>query len=67
MIPALGRLKQVNLCDFKARLVHRFQDSQGCYTEKPCLEKQKRERKGKTLDAEVLSKYLATGKHKRLA
>ena len=34
LIPALGRQKQVDLCEFKARLVYmEFQDSQG-YTEK---------------------------------
>ena len=38
MIPALGRKRQVNLCEFKANLVYReFQGSQD-YIEKPCLE-----------------------------
>jgi hypothetical protein len=37
LILALGRQRQVNLCEFEASLVYReFQDSQG-YTEKPCL------------------------------
>jgi hypothetical protein len=41
LIPALGRQRQV---DFWVRgqpgLQSELQDSQGCYTEKPCLEKQ---------------------------
>jgi hypothetical protein len=45
LIPALGRQRQV---DFLVRgqpsLQSEFQDSQGC-TEKPCLEKPKKEKK----------------------
>ena len=34
--------RQVDLCEFEASLVYRVSsrmDRQGCYTEKPCLEK----------------------------
>ena len=43
LVPALGRQRQVDLCEFEASLLYRaseFQDSQG-YTEKPCPEKNK--------------------------
>ena len=43
LIPALGKQRQADLCEFKASpgLQSEFQDSQGCYTEKLCLEKTK--------------------------
>jgi hypothetical protein len=40
-MPALGRQTQVDLCEFKASRVYKFQNDQGCNTEKPCLEKNK--------------------------
>jgi hypothetical protein len=39
LIPALGKQRQVELCEFKARLVYKAQDSKD-YIEKTCLEKQ---------------------------
>jgi hypothetical protein len=40
LIPALGRQRKTDLCEFEASLAYNeFQDSQR-YTEKPCLEKQ---------------------------
>ena len=44
LVPALGRQRLKNLCEFKANLVYRNQESQG-YTEKPCLEKSKERKK----------------------
>ena len=45
LIPALGRQRQVDLCEFEASLIYRsFQDSQD-YTEKPYLEKQQQTNK----------------------
>ena len=39
MIPALGRQRQENLCEFEVSLVYReLQDRLKSYTEKPCLE-----------------------------
>jgi hypothetical protein len=43
LIPALGRQRQADLCEFQASLVYsEFQDSQS-YIEEPCLEKNKTE------------------------
>ena len=39
LIPALGRQRQVDFCEFKASLVYKFQDSQS-YTKKPVSKKQ---------------------------
>jgi hypothetical protein len=40
LIPAGRRQRQTDLCEIKASLVYKeFQDSQGCDSEKPCLEK----------------------------
>ena len=39
-VPALGRQRQVDLCELEDSLVYlqiEFQDSQRCYIEKPCL------------------------------
>jgi hypothetical protein len=48
LIPAPGRQRQADFCDFCIRgqpgLQSEFQDSQG-YTEKPCLENQKQKTK----------------------
>jgi hypothetical protein len=38
LIPTLGNQKSKDLCEFKARLLYKFQDSQG-YRESLCLEK----------------------------
>ncbi|CAO2577223.1 hypothetical protein LEMLEM_LOCUS19 [Lemmus lemmus] len=44
LIPALGRQRQADLCEFKASLVYRASSRTGTKaTEKPCLKKQKRE------------------------
>ena len=45
LIPALGRQRQADLCEFKDSLVYsEFQGSQD-YTEKPCLKKAKNKQK----------------------
>ena len=45
LISALERLKQVDLCEFEASLVCRASSRTGSKaTEKPCLEKQKKEK-----------------------
>jgi hypothetical protein len=42
LISALRRQRKLDLCEFKASLVYKeFQERQGWYTEKLCLEKQK--------------------------
>ena len=41
LVPTLGRQKQADLCEFQPGLQSEFQDSQGCYTEKPCLKSNK--------------------------
>ena len=46
LIPALGRQKPEDLCEFKASLVYRASSRiDSIATEKPCLEKPKKERK----------------------
>ena len=42
LIPALGRKKQVDLCEFEASLAYRASSRKGSkLTEKPCLKKKK--------------------------
>ena len=41
LIPALGRQRQVDLYEFEASLVYRVIPNSQCYTEKPCLRKQR--------------------------
>lgn len=41
----LGRQKQEDLCECKASLVYRGSSSQGYYTEKPSLQKEKKKKK----------------------
>ena len=42
LIPALGRQRQVGICEFKVSLVYRVSSRTGSKaTEKPCLEKPK--------------------------
>ncbi|KAM7327523.1 hypothetical protein ACRRTK_013890 [Alexandromys fortis] len=46
LIPALGRQRQADLCEFEASLMYRvssIQDRPQSYTENPCLEKPKNE------------------------
>lgn len=46
LIPVLRWQRQADLCEFKASLICRakFQDSQGLQEEKPCLEKQNKQK-----------------------
>ena len=48
LIPALRRQRQGDLCEFEAHLVNRMSSktARACYTEKPCLKKQKTSRAG---------------------
>jgi hypothetical protein len=41
LIPALGRQRQMDLCEFKDSLVYRVPAEPRLHTEKPCLEKPK--------------------------
>jgi hypothetical protein len=49
LIPALGRQRQVDLCEFEANLVSKGSPGQSglCYIEKPCLKKNKRKQEKK--------------------
>ena len=49
LIPALGRQRQADLYEFVASLIYKsqFQNCSGCYTEKPCLKKTKKEKRKK--------------------
>ena len=50
LVTVLRRQRYADLCGFEASLVYKneFQDSQS-YTEKPCLEKKKKEKKEKKM------------------
>jgi hypothetical protein len=45
LIPALGKQRQVDLCEFEASLVYRVSSrtARATHREKPCLRKQKKE------------------------
>ena len=61
LIPALGRQRRVNLCEFETSLVYsEFQDRIQSYTEKPCLKKPKMKNKKETstLPTEVSYMYM---------
>ena len=42
LIPALGRQRQEDLCEFKANLVHRMSSKPGGAIERPCLKKKEK-------------------------
>ena len=46
LILALGRQRQVDLCEFKASLVYRVSSRTAGATGRPCLEKTKKKRPG---------------------
>ena len=49
LIPALGKERQTDFCEFKASLVYRASSRTGSKaTEKPCLQKQKEKQTNKT-------------------
>ena len=55
LIPALGREKQVDLCEFEASLVYRTSSRTGSKaTEKPCLEKQEKKLANQTTLCHIL-------------
>ena len=43
LIPELWRQRQVDLCEFKARLVYKMSYRAACYIEKSCLKKREEE------------------------
>ena len=55
LIPALGRQRQVDLCESEASLVYRASSRTGSKTtEKPCLEKPKPKKQSKTKQNKAL-------------
>ena len=55
-IPTLRRQRHGDLHEFESSLAYKeFQDSQGCYTEKPCLDKQTYKQTRMYKDVHILS------------
>jgi hypothetical protein len=53
LVPALGRQKQVDLCDFKARLIDKVSSRAARVTQRPCLKKLKAKEIKKHPDASI--------------